>query len=58
MLVLTRKPGESLVMQTPDGVQITVTVCDVERGRVRLGIDAPREVIVMRSELETPKETT
>jgi len=47
MLVLTRKLNESLVI---DG-GIVVTVVSVENGRVRLGITAPRDVSVRRSEL-------
>ncbi len=31
--------------------RITITVVEVDGGRVRLGIQAPREVPVMRSEL-------
>lgn len=47
MLVLSRKAGESIVI---DG-RIVVKVLDVGRGRVQLGIDAPREISVERSEL-------
>ena len=48
MLVLTRKIQETLVI---DG-NITVTVVSVENGRVRLGIEAPRNIAVRRGELE------
>jgi carbon storage regulator len=47
MLVLTRKPGEKLII----GNGITVTLVAVRGGRVRLGIEAPVDVSVMRSEL-------
>jgi carbon storage regulator len=47
MLVLTRRAGESLVI---DG-GITITVMDVRGDSVRVGIDAPREVRVHRSEI-------
>ena len=47
MLVLSRKEGESL---TIDG-QIIVTVFKLAGGKVRLGIEAPKEVSIMRSEL-------
>ena len=47
MLVLTRKPMEKLFI----GDDICVTVVRIEGGQVRLGIDAPREVAVVRSEL-------
>ncbi len=47
MLVLSRKIGESLVI----GDDITVTVLDVQRGQVRIGIDAPKHVRVDRQEM-------
>jgi carbon storage regulator len=47
MLVLSRKEGESL---TIDG-NITVTVFKLAGGKVRLGIEAPKDVSIMRSEL-------
>jgi carbon storage regulator len=47
MLVLSRKVGEKIVI---DG-QITLTVVRIEGGQIRLGIDAPREVPVVREEL-------
>lgn len=49
MLVLRRKAGESFLL----GEQITVTVLGVEpNGTVNLGIDAPRDVLILRSELQ------
>ena len=47
MLVLSRKSSESIVI---DG-GVTVTVVAVKGKVVRLGIDAPKEVSVHRSEL-------
>jgi carbon storage regulator len=47
MLVLTRKLLEKLYI----GDDICVTVVRLEGGQVRLGIDAPREVLVVRAEL-------
>ena len=47
MLVLTRKLLEKLYI----GDDICVTVVRLEGGQVRLGIDAPREVSVVRAEL-------
>ena len=47
MLVLTRKLMEKLFI----GDDICVTVVRLEAGQVRLGIDAPREVAVVRAEL-------
>jgi len=47
MLVLTRKVGERLVI----GGNIVIEVVSVSPGKVRVGVTAPREVEVLRSEL-------
>ena len=47
MLVLTRTVGEELVI---DGC-IRVRVADIKGGRIKLAIDAPREVGVRRQEV-------
>ena len=47
MLVLTRKLMEKLYI----GDSICVTVVRLEGGQVRLGIEAPREISVVRAEL-------
>ena len=47
MLILTRKIGESLII----GDQIRVTVLEVRGRQVRLGIQAPGDVVVLREEL-------
>ncbi len=47
MLVLSRKLNESVVIND----QIVVTVVEVRGDRVRLGIQAPRDVPIHRSEV-------
>lgn len=47
MLVLTRRLGESIRI----GHDVVVTVVDVRGDQVRIGIDAPREVVVNRQEV-------
>jgi carbon storage regulator len=47
MLVLTRKPGEKVVI----GNGVTVTVVEVTGNKVRVGIDAPAQVRILRGEL-------
>lgn len=47
MLVLSRKLGDKIKI----GENIWITVVDIDRGKVRIGIDAPRNVVVMREEL-------
>jgi carbon storage regulator CsrA len=48
MLVLTRRPKEKVLF--PD-LNTTVQVLDIKSGAVRLGIQAPAEVVVFREEL-------
>lgn len=47
MLVITRKKGESLLI----GDDIEITVIKLEDGSVKLGVQAPREVSILRKEL-------
>ena len=47
MLVLSRKLGEKIVI----GDNICITVVDIDRGKIRLGIEAPRDVPIFRQEL-------
>jgi len=47
MLVLSRKRNESIVI---DG-SIVVTVVEIRGDKVRLGIEAPREVSIHREEI-------
>ena len=54
MLVLARKTDESIVI----GDNIFVKIISIENGVVKLGIDAPKEVSIIRNELiEAIKET-
>lgn len=53
MLILQRREGQSLVI---DGKTV-VTVQEIGQGRVKIAVDAPREVSIFRSELiEAKKE--
>ena len=47
MLVLTRREGESIQV----GGDVVVTICRVEGKKVRVGITAPNEVHIRRTEL-------
>jgi len=49
MLVLSRKESERIKL----GDSIVVTVVRVAGDKVRLGIDAPADMLVLREELET-----
>jgi carbon storage regulator len=61
MLVLSRKLGETIIING----DIEVTVLEINRASIRLGIKAPRgvpiyreELLPIKPELEKPKEAT
>jgi carbon storage regulator len=47
MLVLSRKVGEKIVI----GGQIHLTVTEIRGSGVRVAIEAPRDVVILREEL-------
>jgi carbon storage regulator len=47
MLVLTRRPGESIII----GDNIVITIIEIKGGQVRVGVDAPRSIDVYREEI-------
>ena len=47
MLILTRKVGESIVI----GDDIIIKVVETGKNNIRIGIDAPREITVLRQEV-------
>ncbi|CAN5236287.1 carbon storage regulator CsrA [soil metagenome] len=47
MLILSRAPGEAIIID--GGIRIVVVACD--RGGVRLGIEAPASITILRSEI-------
>lgn len=51
MLVLTRKIGEAI--RIADNILVYVT--DIDRDRVKIGIEAPQEIVIMRYEVITAK---
>ena len=47
MLILTRRPGESLLI----GDDVEITLINVEGNQVKVGIKAPDDVTILRAEL-------
>ena len=47
MLVITRKKGESLMI----GDDIEITISKIEDGSVKIGVQAPKNVTILRKEL-------
>ncbi len=55
MLVLSRKLGEKIIINE----NISITVVEIDRGKIRLGIEAPRDIPIFRQELlANPQNTT
>lgn len=53
MLVLSRNETEEIKI----GDDITITVCRIEHGRVKIGIDAPKEMKIHRVEKKKEAQT-
>lgn len=47
MLVLTRRVGERLII----GDDVTISILSIKGNQVRIGIDAPSEVMIHREEI-------
>lgn len=52
MLVLSRKEGEQLVI----GDNITLVISKISGNRVTIGIEAPKDVKIVRSELSATED--
>ena len=53
MLVITRKLDEGITI----GDDLEITVLEISKDRVKIGINAPKEVKVFRTELKTLRQT-
>lgn len=51
MLICTRKLGEKIYV----GDDVVITVTDIDRGKIRLGIECPKDVPIFRRELLSPE---
>ena len=51
MLVLARKTGESLIIQTSTGEEIEIVVLKIKGNQVQIGTEAPCDVSVYREEV-------
>lgn len=49
-LVITRKPGDKVVIETPEGEKIEILYKSVDRGSIRLQIDCDRKFLIHRGE--------
>ena len=51
MLILTRRVGETIIIETPAGERIEVAVLGVKGNQVRVGTEAPANMVILREEL-------
>jgi carbon storage regulator CsrA len=57
MLVLSRKKDETIILKGPNMEDIRITVVRIDnRNKVRIGIEAVKDITVLRSELTEPTE--
>jgi len=54
MLVLTRKANQRITLLLPDGRSVFVEVVRVRGSHVRVGVEAPDDIEVRRTELSRP----
>ncbi len=52
MLVVTRKQDESLIISD----NIEITVLEISKDKIKIGINAPKEVKIIRGELKYARE--
>lgn len=53
MLILSRKSDEEIVI----GNDIVIKVTEISKGSVKIGIEAPKETVILRGELRDQIET-
>jgi carbon storage regulator CsrA len=59
MLVLSRKKDETIIVRIPGKEDIRLTVVRIDNmNKVRIGVEAEKDVVVLRSELDGKIEKT
>jgi len=51
MLILTRREGETVILETSDG-PIEVSIGEINGSQIRVGFKAPKSVRILRGELK------
>jgi carbon storage regulator CsrA len=51
MLVLSRKPGERILLRSDDGEEMEICLVRIGPNNARIGIDAPRRWNIVREEI-------
>lgn len=55
MLVLSRKKNEEIIIEL-NGEKVSVRVVEIRGDKIRLGIDAPSHIPIMRQEIKLPQK--
>ena len=56
MLVLTRREGDTVILETSDG-PIEVSIAEINGSQIRVGFNAPKSVSIFRGELKKRDQT-
>tara|TARA_B100002003_G_scaffold189273_2_gene178056 strand:+ start:8014 stop:8202 length:189 start_codon:yes stop_codon:yes gene_type:complete len=56
MLILTRRTGETIVIETPSGEVVEVTVLGNSGPQIRMGVTAPKHTSIDREEIYKRKK--
>lgn len=56
MLILTRRPNETIVIETPSGERVDVTILGTNGPQVRMGVAAPKATTIDREEIYNRKK--
>ncbi|MDR0647688.1 MAG: carbon storage regulator [Puniceicoccales bacterium] len=57
MLILTRKNNESILILCPGGECVEILVSKIENERVKLGVNAPQSIRILRKEVYATMST-
>lgn len=58
MLVLSRKKDETIIMRIPGHEDIKLTVVRIDNmNKVRIGVEADKDVVILRSELDSSSKS-
>lgn len=56
MLVLSRKRSQGILFDVPGGSQMRIVVVEIRGDKVRIGIDAPRAIQVVRDDAKCTED--
>ena len=51
MLVIARKRGQSIILRQDGKADRNLHIVSVDRGVIRVGVDAPKDVVILRDEI-------